>query len=101
MNRTSGEPSITSPAQKLVNAAWPYLGGKRGLIILALAFVAAGTAMNWSWLVAVGLAPLLIGILPCAAMCVLGLCMIRGQEKSSSTDTENKKHDAVDEIEKD
>ena len=101
MNRTSGDPSITSPAQKLVNAAWPYLSGKRGLIILALAIVVAGTATNWSWLVAAGLAPLLIGILPCAAMCVLGLCMIRGQENSSSTDTEDKKHDAVDQIEKD
>lgn len=34
----------------------------------------AGVAFNWSWLAAAGIAPLLIGILPCAAMCALHLC---------------------------
>ena len=31
--------------------------------------------MNWNWLVAAGLAPILIVILPCAVMCGLSLCM--------------------------
>ena len=39
------------------------------LIVLA---VVIGAALNWSWLVAVGIAPLLITVLPCAAMCGLG-----------------------------
>src|SRR3546814_3036862 len=36
-------------------------------------------------LVAVGVAPLLLSVLPCAAMCALGLCMNRMAGKSCST----------------
>src|SRR3546814_3487322 len=61
-----------------------YLGGRRGLLILAGLAVAAGLALNWSWLVAVGIAPILIAGLPCLAMCALGLCMSRAGGKSCS-----------------
>jgi hypothetical protein len=44
---------------------------------LAVALIAAGFAWQWSWLVAIGVAPLLIGVAPCVAMCALGLCMHR------------------------
>ncbi|MER8571275.1 hypothetical protein NKG99_07610 [Mesorhizobium sp. M1409] len=37
--------------------------------------IVVGLAFNWSWLVAVGVAPLLITALPCVAVCALGLCM--------------------------
>ena len=57
--------------------------GTRGLIILAVAMVAAGVALNWSWVVAIGLAPILLAVLPCAAMCALGLCMMPKQDASS------------------
>jgi hypothetical protein len=43
--------------------------------VLATVAVIAAAAFNWSWLVALGLAPLLLTLLPCAVMCVLGLCM--------------------------
>jgi hypothetical protein len=43
----------------------------------ALALLASGFAWQWSWLVAIGVAPLLIGTAPCLAMCALGLCMHR------------------------
>jgi hypothetical protein len=39
--------------------------------------VVIGAVLNWSWLVAVGIAPLLLTALPCIAMCGLGLCMNR------------------------
>ena len=58
-------------------------------LLLGLAVVAliAGVAFNWSWLVAVGVAPLLLGILPCAVMCALGLCsMKRGRSDSPAAD---------------
>ena len=55
--------------------------GKRGLIIVGMAVIAGGLALNWSWLVAIGLAPLLLTVLPCAAMCALGVCMITKNEK--------------------
>jgi hypothetical protein len=64
-------------ARDLAYAARNYLSGRRGLLILAAAVVAVGAALNWSWLAAAGIAPLLLSLLPCAAMCALGLCMSR------------------------
>ena len=62
-----------------------YLGGRRGLIALAVALAGTGLYLSWGWLAAVGLAPLLLALAPCAAMCALGLCMNRGGGKSCST----------------
>jgi hypothetical protein len=63
-----------------------YLGDRRGLIILTVAALGIGLALNWSWLVAIGVAPLLVALAPCAAMCALGLCMSRmgGSQSCSS-----------------
>lgn len=47
----------------------------RGLTVAGIGIVVAGLALNWSWLVAVGAAPLILSFGPCAAMCALGLCM--------------------------
>lgn len=52
--------------------------GRRGLLILGFAVIAAGIAMNWGWLSAVGAAPLILSLAPCAAMCAFGLCMKGG-----------------------
>lgn len=69
----------------LICAARYYLGGRRGLLVLAGLAILAGLALNWGWLVTAGIAPILIGVLPCLAMCALGLCMNRGAGKSCST----------------
>ncbi|MFH1553434.1 MAG: hypothetical protein ABII76_01015 [Pseudomonadota bacterium] len=58
--------------------------GRRGLILLAILALVLGAAFNWSWLVAIGAVPLLLSVLPCLAMCALGLCMNR--MSGSSTD---------------
>ncbi len=47
---------------------------RKWLLGLAAVALIAGVVFNWSWLVAAGVAPLLVGILPCAAMCGLHLC---------------------------
>jgi|APThiThiocy_ev2_2_1041544.scaffolds.fasta_scaffold03788_7 hypothetical protein len=54
-----------------------WLQGRHGLILLAILGLTLGVAFNWSWLVAIGVAPLLLSALPCLAMCALGLCMNR------------------------
>ncbi len=81
--------SETSLARDWINFAryyaGQYLGGRRGLIVATLAVAGGGLALNWSWLVAIGVAPLLISLAPCAAMCALGLCMSRMGGKSCST----------------
>ncbi|HZV06997.1 MAG TPA: hypothetical protein VE999_18085 [Gemmataceae bacterium] len=55
-----------------------WLGRKRLLLGgFALALIGAGLAWQWSWLVALGVAPLLVSAAPCVVMCGLGLCMHR------------------------
>jgi len=96
MSASQARNTTVSRVQGVVNVVWPYVGGKRGLIVLAVGAVVAGAALNWSWLVAVGVAPILLAALPCAAMCALGLCMNKGGDKSCSTadKTPSRKPDA-------
>lgn len=49
--------------------------GRRGWLLVALAAIAAGLALNWGWLTAIGVAPLILSFAPCALMCAAGLCM--------------------------
>ena len=72
-----------SPALRLPN----WLGRRRLWGLAGFAAVGAGLALNWGWLTAVGAAPILIGLMPCAAMCALGLCMRGGTNASCSTTT--------------
>ena len=51
-------------------------------IVLA---VAAGLFFGWNWIAAAGVASLILGILPCLAMCALGLCMNRMGKKDAPT----------------
>ena len=60
--------------------------GRRGLVLLAMALIGVGMATNWGWLTAVGAAPLILSLAPCAAMCGLGLCMT-GESKACNDET--------------
>ena len=62
-----------------------YLGNRKVLVLLAIVIVGAGVALNWSWLVAAGITPILLALAPCAAMCALGVCMSRMGGKSCSS----------------
>lgn len=86
-------PSETTLTQDLLYATRYYLGGRRGLLILAAVTVITGLALNWSWLVAAGIAPILLGVLPCLAMCALGLCMHRAGGKSCAARSDNPEPD--------
>ncbi|MGH1484155.1 MAG: hypothetical protein ACRBM6_36705 [Geminicoccales bacterium] len=68
-------PSEPSLLQDWIQALRYWLSGRVGVILLASGVVGAGLWLNWGWLVSVGLAPLILSFLPCAAMCALGLCM--------------------------
>ncbi|QDI74416.1 MULTISPECIES: hypothetical protein [Leisingera] len=50
--------------------------GRRGLVIAAMAIIGAGTALNWGWLTAIGAAPLILSLAPCAVMCATGYCVM-------------------------
>ena len=55
-------------------AAW--YTPRRGLILAGIGIVLAGLALGWNWLSAIGLAPLILSLAPCAAMCALGVCVV-------------------------
>jgi hypothetical protein len=77
----------TPLTRDLFDIARYYLFGRRGLLVMAVVAVAVGLAFNWSWMVAAGIAPLLLSALPCVAMCALGLCMRGMGGRSCSADT--------------
>ncbi|CAN7418428.1 hypothetical protein [Mesorhizobium sp. LjRoot246] len=86
MSNTESSPtSQASPGRDILHAVRYHLSGPRGLVIAGAVVIVAGLAFNWSWLVAVGVAPLLLSVLPCVAMCALGLCMNRMTGRSCST----------------
>jgi YHS domain-containing protein len=87
-NAPSIEPYETSLTREVVHAIRYYLGGRRTLFVLAALLIVGGIALNWGWLVAIGVAPILVALLPCAVMCALGLCMHRmagGQHGAGKT----------------
>ena len=65
----------TSVGHDLFDAARYYLGGRRGVVVLIIIAALAGVGLSWNWLIAAGIAPLLLTALPCLVMCGLGLCM--------------------------
>lgn len=83
--RDSAKTSDAPLTQDVLYALRYYLGGRRGLIVLAIVAAVAGLAFNWGWLVAIGVAPILLALAPCAAMCALGLCMNKMGSSSSET----------------
>lgn len=82
---TTTQRQDSSLARDLLYAARYYLWRPRVLLTLATIAIVAGLALNWSWLVAAGLAPILISTLPCLVMCAFGVCvMCRSGEKHSA-----------------
>lgn len=60
--------------------------GRRGWLLLALGLLATGATLNWSWLAAIGLAPIILSLAPCALMCAAGFCL-SGGSKSCATES--------------
>lgn len=89
-NTQSTSQSETSLMRDILYAARYYLGGRRTLFFVAASLIVGGIALNWGWLAAIGVAPILIALLPCAVMCALGLCIqkmrggVHGATKSAA-----------------
>lgn len=66
----------------VLNAAVYYLRRRWTVAILLGIAIAFGLYFGgWGWLVAAGLAPILISTLPCLVMCGLGVCMMCKSKK--------------------
>lgn len=76
---TAAAQECCAPAAK---SGW--LSRRNLLIGVALAGGAGALVLGWDWLVAAGVASIIIVMAPCLVMCALGLCMNR-QSKSDQT----------------
>lgn len=75
--------SQTSLGQDLLHLLRYWLRDRRVLIAIAAVAVAGGAFLNWGWLVAIGIAPVILALAPCAAMCALGLCAMNMGKKGA------------------
>ncbi|WP_228242124.1 hypothetical protein [Aurantimonas coralicida] len=64
------------PAPRPRSAGFRMPLGRRGLVIATMAITSAGMALNWGWLTAIGAAPLILALAPCAVMCATGYCVM-------------------------
>lgn len=63
------------------------LTGPRRWWLFGAVGVGAGLLFGWEQLILFGIAPILISLLPCLVMCGLGLCLMKGKDKSGSGNT--------------
>ncbi|WP_034850400.1 hypothetical protein [Inquilinus limosus] len=73
------------PRPSLADRVRPWLSGRRALILAAAAIAGGGLWAGWPWLVAAGIAPILLSLAPCAAMCAVGLCTMKARGKAAGT----------------
>jgi len=68
---------------------WPNgmlrLSKRQAFLLAGTTVLGIGLALNWNLLTALGVAPILISLAPCAVMCALGLCMRGGGAKLCAT----------------
>ena len=85
MTVRQAETSNTSLGREALYAVRYYLGNRWALTSLIVLAAAIGLYFGgWGWLVAAGLAPLILSTLPCLVMCGLGVCMMcRGTKQST------------------
>ncbi|MGH9783719.1 MAG: hypothetical protein ACRD88_05995, partial [Terriglobia bacterium] len=62
-----------------------WLNSRNLLIGAALAGGAGALVLGWDWLVAAGLASIVVMLLSCGAMCALGVCANRAGKKDAGT----------------
>ncbi len=77
MTTSESTKAVNAPPGNIADALRRCLGNRRLLLATALVAVAAGAAFNWGWLVALGIAPVLLSLLPCLVMCGLGVCCMK------------------------
>jgi hypothetical protein len=84
-----GPASETSLGQDVSRLIRHWFRGRRGWFFMAAVIAFAGGVSGWDWLVAAGIAPILVSLAPCLVMCALGLCMKRSPGKDSAVGTDD------------
>lgn len=85
-------------AESMTSRVWHVLtfndrlSRRMALILWLITAIGLALYSGWSLVVAAGLSTLVLSLLPCAAMCALGLCAA-GSGKKCSSDTQHPKGD--------
>ena len=75
---TSTIERLPSSATRVASATLhALLGSRRRQLLFGATLLALGLAFKWNWLAAIGVAPVILSLLPCAVMCAFGLCMMK------------------------
>lgn len=80
--REAPPPPAPSALDSVLDAIRPWLRDRRIYWIGGAVLIVGALALGWNWLLAVGLLPILLAVLPCVAMCAIGLCAMNQGEKS-------------------
>lgn len=86
MNCCSPSPNSNPTSHQSGLSRWrSRLMGRTGIILGLIAIGGGALAFGGGWgkLVAIGVAPIILSILPCLVMCGLGLCMMGMSKKKS------------------
>src|SRR5882672_4917721 len=83
MTTSESTKAVSALPGDLLHTIRRYLGSRRLLLAVAIFALVTGAALNWGWLVALGIAPVLLSLLPCAVMCGLGVCCLKMMGGSS------------------
>ena len=59
------------------------LGRRTAVVVWTATAIRLGLFAGWGWIVAAGLSSTVLALLPCAAMCALGLCGVNSGKKCS------------------
>ena len=81
MSDVSNHTAVARP----IRLSMPY--GRQGWLVAALALITAGAVLNWGWLTATGIAPLILSFAPCVLMCAAGVCMMCKSNSCASKTT--------------
>jgi hypothetical protein len=80
--------SCSSSTTQTGRSSWKsHLTRRNGILLGLIALLGIGLAFGggWGWLVAIGVAPVILSLLPCVVLCGLGLCMMGMGNKKTAT----------------
>ena len=78
--------SCCAPTARNPSSRLPTWATRNRLMVAGGAVVVGGAFLNWGWLTAIGVTPILLAVAPCGAMCALGLCAM-GMKKVPAVPT--------------
>jgi fatty acid desaturase len=84
MEKMSG--TCCATPDKSTSNRLPALVTRNRLMMAGGTVVIGGLVFNWGWLTAIGVAPILLAMAPCAVMCAVGFCAMGGAKKPATSD---------------